>query len=527
MTPLLTKPKPGAIINPLHPLARGLIGCWLFNEGSGSNVYDISGKGNHGKLTNMAVNSQSSGWNSSKLGGGLCFDDSYVEVDSTKNMNATNNLSVCAWIKPKSTGSTNVDIIVEKMGSVAEWQFSWGNTDELRFYAPTLSPTVNYTSTSPIVIDVWSHVVCVLDGTNISFSVNGINVGTYSMTGSIVNQNDGLMIGRYQHATGYNYRGCIDHVRVYNRTLLDTEVKQLYKYPFADIITPSVLRLYAPAAEPAADPKPTIPTTAKPKPGATLDILNPINNGLVGCWLVNEGSGSSLYDISEKGNHGTCSGQPNWKSSIFGGSLEFDVTDDTVLCGNNSSLDLETPFSVSFWMNSTSTNTYQSILERGAGSGTGYEIFFSGSTNNYIRMWDGTSVNSDIDSILPNTGWHHVIIVSTGGYVYFYIDGIYSGGGSETINTSGSNNFYIGSFQGNDEYFGGKIDNIRVYNRALLEPERNNLFKKPFEGIATQKTYLYYLEELTGWTGTINGVTNPAKIYGIPVANIVKVSGVE
>lgn len=29
-----------------------------------------------------------------------------------------------------------------------------------------------------------------------------------------------------------------------------------------------------------------------------------------------------------------------------------------------------------------------------------------------------------------------------------------------------------------------------------------------------------------GWTGKINGVTNPAKINGIPVANIAKVNGI-
>ena len=31
----------------------------------------------------------------------------------------------------------------------------------------------------------------------------------------------------------------------------------------------------------------------------------------------------------------------------------------------------------------------------------------------------------------------------------------------------------------------------------------------------------------TGWTGIINGVTNPAKINGIAVADIAKVCGVE
>jgi len=39
--------------------------------------------------------------------------------------------------------------------------------------------------------------------------------------------------------------------------------------------------------------------------------------------------------------------------------------------------------------------------------------------------------------------------------------------------------------------------------------------------------YTDTLELLTGWTGKINGITNPAKINGIAVANIKKVCGIE
>ena len=38
--------------------------------------------------------------------------------------------------------------------------------------------------------------------------------------------------------------------------------------------------------------------------------------------------------------------------------------------------------------------------------------------------------------------------------------------------------------------------------------------------------YSLYAESTTGWTGKINGVTNPAKIWGVPVANIAKVVGI-
>lgn len=42
------KPNVGARINFAHPLARGLVGCWLFNEGGGSRVFDLSGRNNQG-----------------------------------------------------------------------------------------------------------------------------------------------------------------------------------------------------------------------------------------------------------------------------------------------------------------------------------------------------------------------------------------------------------------------------------------------------------------------------------------------
>jgi len=46
--------KPRLFIKPNlgHPLARGLVGYWLMNEGSGNKVFDLSGNGNTGTFTN-------------------------------------------------------------------------------------------------------------------------------------------------------------------------------------------------------------------------------------------------------------------------------------------------------------------------------------------------------------------------------------------------------------------------------------------------------------------------------------------
>ena len=43
------KPPPGAQIDWGHPLARGLVGCWLFHEGAGSSLANLCG--DYGRAT--------------------------------------------------------------------------------------------------------------------------------------------------------------------------------------------------------------------------------------------------------------------------------------------------------------------------------------------------------------------------------------------------------------------------------------------------------------------------------------------
>jgi hypothetical protein len=42
----ILKPIRGLQLNKSHPLARGLVGCWLLNEGTGHKVFDLSGNSN-------------------------------------------------------------------------------------------------------------------------------------------------------------------------------------------------------------------------------------------------------------------------------------------------------------------------------------------------------------------------------------------------------------------------------------------------------------------------------------------------
>ena len=49
------KPWPYQKVNTAHPLAKGLVGCWMMNEGGGSVIHDSSGNGNDGVVTTASV----------------------------------------------------------------------------------------------------------------------------------------------------------------------------------------------------------------------------------------------------------------------------------------------------------------------------------------------------------------------------------------------------------------------------------------------------------------------------------------
>ena len=58
---MIIKPGRDIQLNRAHPLARGLMGCWLFNEGTGDKVFDLSLNGNHGTLIGMPWRATSTG----------------------------------------------------------------------------------------------------------------------------------------------------------------------------------------------------------------------------------------------------------------------------------------------------------------------------------------------------------------------------------------------------------------------------------------------------------------------------------
>jgi len=230
----LQKPPLGAKLNWAHPLTKGLVGCWLFNEGGGNKAYDLSGYNNHGTLNAMAFPSTTlSGWNPGKDGVGLQFDGSsdYVDCGNDPSLNITNAITIEAWVK--TTQTTRGQITAK----VSAWQFAKReSTHKISIYLYGITPLRWEGGDTEINDGVWHHIVATYDANgganNGNFYLDGVLDGQFTSTGNIDVNSNNLAIGN-QIFCAHNFNGAIDEVRIYNRALNAEEIKQLYIAPYA------------------------------------------------------------------------------------------------------------------------------------------------------------------------------------------------------------------------------------------------------------------------------------------------------
>ena len=242
----ITNPKPGVMLNPLHPLSRGLVGYWLFNEGAGSLANDISGHNNHGRLTNMAPNAQDSGWGGSKFGGGLQSDgvDDYVNCGNDSSLDITDAITISAWVKTSSTlgqfvGKSNIANDAGWVAEVRAGYFGFGvKKNSSNYWLQRGNILVND--------NVFHHLTAVYYGNgdiptlyvdgNIQTLTDVVTAG--DALNGFTDSGENLEVGRnHGFASVYRYfNGSTDSVRIYNCVLSAEELKTLFHDPFCNLL---------------------------------------------------------------------------------------------------------------------------------------------------------------------------------------------------------------------------------------------------------------------------------------------------
>ena len=218
----------------------------------------------------------------------------------------------------------------------------------------------------------------------------------------------------------------------------------------------------------------------------------PSDENLVGYWSFDEGKGDKAYDGSGNGNDGTLHNMTDddWVDGVAGSCLDFDGVDDYVQVDNfqNSFTSDYTPITISFWACPDEDGTSRVFLDTSYDSNIddkkGWMIFTYSSNDITLGYGDGTGF-PELDTytdVTPGTWKHYVYVVEGNLNFRFYENGELKRSGTLSRNIlfdDDYNHLWVGVRGDGWAEYDGKIDEVRIYNKALTAAEVYALYKNP------------------------------------------------
>jgi concanavalin A-like lectin/glucanase superfamily protein/glucose/sorbosone dehydrogenase/Calx-beta domain-containing protein len=198
----------------------------------------------------------------------------------------------------------------------------------------------------------------------------------------------------------------------------------------------------------------------------------PTSTGLVAAWSMN-GAGTTIPDLSGNGNTGTLSG-PTSAAGKYGNSLSFDGVNDWITVNDSASLDLVTGMTLEAWVYPTATGTtWRTILFKEQPGGNVYAEYANQNTNRPVgQVTIGGEKSATGTAAVPLNTWTHIATTYDGTNLRLYINALLVAATPVTGSlTNSSGVLRIGGNSIWPEWFAGRIDEVRVYNRARTQSE--------------------------------------------------------
>jgi PKD repeat protein len=199
--------------------------------------------------------------------------------------------------------------------------------------------------------------------------------------------------------------------------------------------------------------------------------------GLVAAYSFDEGSDTTVTDVSGQGNHGTLT-EATWTTQgKFGAALVFNGTTSWVTVPDAPSLDLTTGMTLEAWVYPTVTLTgWRPVIQKEGPEGQDGVAYFLQANSDVNQPAIGMFINSE-EILYGHTrlvagSWTHLAATYDGTWQRLYINGVEVAQRVQTgLIASSSSALRIGGDSVWKQYFQGRIDEVRIYNRALSVSE--------------------------------------------------------
>jgi hypothetical protein len=244
-------------------------------------------------------------------------------------------------------------------------------------------------------------------------------------------------------------------------------------------------------------------------------------------YSLDEGSGTTVSDLSGNGRNGTVMGNPAWVEGVFGSALEFNGTagDYVNVDGYKGILavdGVQQPFSVTNWFRTTEAEGDREMVTWGTNVGTQRSTWRV--HQGRLRCEHGSG-NLRGNTYVNDGEWHHgALTVSENATLRpemtkMYVDGVedtYFSGSDNRYNLVAGTDVGIGwGAPNNGRYWIGGIDDVAIFSHVLTPDEvvsvmentaLPNFNKAAKPSPANGKKDLPYYTDTLNWTGGVNAV---------------------
>lgn len=470
-------------------LSSGLVGFWPLTDGTGATAKDITSNANDG------TGSGGYSFGATTKGYAAEFDGVDGKFDLGSGTDLARNqtaMSCSAWIAADNAAS-NSGFIFYESNSLNVLQTRFGlriNTGAVQCVgrdddADSFTIFAASDSSKITANDTWYHIVAVFDPTGGGCKVyrNGVDVTTTSdNTGDGFPNTASLTASIGASETTSYYDGHIQNVRIYNRALSATEVATLYNRPWEGTNYGDLW--------PYSPPAPADATLS------TDTAATSLNADLEGWWLCTDGSGTTLVDVSGNSANGTASGTVGWDTTALGTAIEPDGSSGRV----DASVSLTGyPITMAAWFKTPSASAADeciiSIADSSVGTNQLRMIIENTTSKLEASGFDGTAVRAAASTTsVDDDEWHlGVAVFASSTSRKIYVDGVLEGTdtSSQTMTAFDRASLAVTADSTPAAYFGGNIQNARVWSRVLSDDEVSLLFERPFEGITYGDEFHY------------------------------------
>lgn len=456
----------------------GLVAHWRLDETSGTEALDSSGNGINGNKNN-GVSYVANGL----VGGAAGFDgvsNQNITIPHNSLLTPTEDLTVTFWVQPQEDWDelgTDLWRIIDKQSSANSNDPGWylyingffGGTFWLAVGDGVGTTIYGQSSFSDWDANTWYHIAFVYEqnGTTPTVSIyrNGVFSNSSTSGGPFTPDwgTDDLILGAGYYNNDLN--GYLDDVRIYNRALTAAEVQQVYA---------------------ARDGFRFNERTRAPEyfDGNGWDSMRmgfpEVPYGLVGHWRLDETSGTVASDSSDTGNNGTLQNGMDAANDTATGAVAsaytFNGINNYVDIPYNAAYVGNSETTLSGWFKTSKTTGFQTIVQESNANlvlyaqndgKIGFEAYTDGSGYNYAE--------ADVD-FLTDTWYFVAAVFQDGVQSKVYVNGVDATTYADAAPTGSIRDQGVGlnigyNPAGSDRPMFGKIDDVRVYNRALPDAD--------------------------------------------------------